>query len=116
MNRSRSAVHQLPNLALHLLGLAIILCAVVDWLGDPTLSIRARKVRESLSCSVTGQISRHVRQKRRAIIELMELLARAIHVARNVDELLVKCQIAGLKGLDVSKLVYVDVLIAYFID
>ena len=46
----------------------------------------------------------------------MELLARAIHVARNVDELLVKCQIAGLKGLDMSKLVNVDVLIAYFID
>ena len=46
----------------------------------------------------------------------MELLARAIHVARNVDELLVKCQIAGLEGLDMSKLVYVDVLIAYLID
>ena len=46
----------------------------------------------------------------------MELLARAIHVARNVDELLVKCQIAGLEGLDMSKLIYVDVLIAYFID
>ena len=46
----------------------------------------------------------------------MELLARAIHVARNVDELLVKCQIAGLEGLDVSKLIYVDVLIAYLID
>ena len=46
----------------------------------------------------------------------MELLARAIHVARNVDELLVKCQVAGLEGLDLGKLVNVDILIAYFID
>ena len=46
----------------------------------------------------------------------MKLLARAIQVARNVNELLVKCQIAGLEGLDVSKLIYVDVLIAFIID
>ena len=46
----------------------------------------------------------------------MKLLARTIYVARNVDELLVKRQIAGLEGLDVGELVYVDVLVARYID
>ena len=46
----------------------------------------------------------------------MELLARAIYKARNLDELLVKCQVASLEGLYMSKLVYVDVLIARCID
>ena len=46
----------------------------------------------------------------------MKLPALTIHVAGNVDELLVKCQVAGLEGLDLGKLVNVDVLVARYID
>ena len=105
-------VHEIPNLLFYLIYFASILGTIIVGSWDPTLSIRARMIRKSLSWSVAGQISRLVWHKRRTIIELMQLLARSIHVAWYIDELLVKGKIASLECLDMSKLVNVDILVA----